>query len=72
MTYLNVEGGGSLETAFVLFQHRLHLFLQKLVHLNEKIVDRDQLSFCDVQSMVEGVALFSIVTPSDDNRTKYD
>ena len=43
MTYSNVEGGGSLETAFVLFQHRLHLFLQKLVHLNEKFVDRDQL-----------------------------
>ena len=33
MTYSNIEGGAPLETACVLLQHRLNLFLQKLVHL---------------------------------------
>ena len=33
MTYSNIEGGAPLETARVLLQHRLNLFLQKLVHL---------------------------------------
>ena len=64
MTHSNVEGCGSLETAFVLFEHRLHLFLQKLVHLNEKIVDRDQLKddYFVIVSKVGWKALhFSIV-----------
>ena len=34
MTYSNIEGGAPLETARVLLQHWLNLFLQKLVNLH--------------------------------------
>ena len=41
LTYSNIEGGAPLETARVLLQHRLNLFLQKLVNLHTgKNLDR--------------------------------
>ena len=60
MTYSNVEGGDSLETAFILFQHRLHLFLQKLVHLQKKIIDRDQLKGHFVLSWMVGWMVINV------------